>query len=1125
MKKALFFHLVLLCLITSRAQFVEDFSDFDLSNNPTWAGDTNLFRINSNAMLQLYNLAPSSSNNSYIYTPSESIDNAIWRFETQLDFIPSSSNYTRIYLVSNTSNLAGNVNGYFVDIGRINKKIALCKQSGTTITELIASNNDVLNLAINKALIEVQRDENGNWTLAFDTSNTFTNLQMVGNTQDTTHRFTKFFGIHCRYSTTRAQHFFFDNFNVSGDSYVDTTSFFIKEIDVLNDTQIVVSFSKTPESILATNILNYQTNPNIGNITNAQVQSNPNLVKITFSNIIPLSTLFHLSTQNLTDIFGNALQNNNFPFYRIAKHDLIISEIMAHPNGNTELPTYRYLEVYNRLPFAIHLKNWKIHVGATSRTISEVNIPAQKYFIITDSAAMHLYPSVTSAYLQPFFSLSNNGATIRLRDNKNQVIDSISYTQTFFQDCIAAQGAFSLEKINLMDFCQQEYNWKASKHVRGGTPGFPNEVQSSTFAPLMVKKVEFLNDSSIFIEFSRNIDVASISIANFLIDNNNVHSLEQKSGKVWQINFQHIFEDNLIYNLAINNLQDSCHLVNPLNTSIPIVNYKAQENDIVINEILIRPTPSVGLPETAFIELKNRTPFPISLENWGIQINNSYYSLPFGVIEPDSFILIVRQKEAFQHTFENVNTLYTCSAINLSTSGARVSLFSKEGKLINSVNYLSSWQANNKQNGGWSLELTNADASCLGKKVWKSSRSELGGTPGRSNSWQENIETQVENYITNFGINNPDSIVLYLQQPIMAESCDSLDFTILPNQIFPQKIYYSAPELDKLYLKLPIQLQENTAYQLIIKETGKDCLGNKIAQDTLDLTLAKPIADSELLINEILFNPKQGGFDFVEIYNNSNHSIDLKNIYLGNFDSLLQEPTNQKLIHNESLYLLPQQYFTLTLHKDSVMGQYYTPNHRKGFWNLPTMPSFPNSEGSVSLSSINLKTFDQLHYSEKWHYKLLTDNKGASLERIFFNEPSNYSPNWHTAASTVGFATPSYQNSQMGNYTNFADNWVHLSSEYISPDLDGYQDFLEIFYSIPEAGYLGTFEIYTAEGILVKKICTNELLAQKGVFVWDGLNENGAKAQIGIHILVANFTQLHGKTHFIKKTFVVAGKF
>ncbi len=1123
MKKVIFFHLALLCLTISQAQFVEDFSDFDLSNNPTWAGDTNVFRVNPNAMLQLYNLAPSSSNNSYIYTSSESIDNATWRFETQLNFTPSSSNYTRVYLVSNTSNFAGNVNGYFVDIGRLNKKIALCKQSGTTITELIASNNDVLNLTTNKALIEVQRDENGNWSLAFDTSNTFTNLQLAGNSQDTTHRFSKFFGIHCRYSTTRAQHFFFDNFNVSGDPFIDTSSFFVKEIDVLNDTQIVVSFSKMPESVLASNILNYQTNPNIGNITNAQIQSNPNQVKITFSSIIPLSTLFHLFTQNLTDIFGNPLQNNNIPFYRIAKHDLIISEIMAHPNGNTELPTYRYIEIYNRLPFPIHLKNWKIHVGATSRTISEVNIPVQKYFIITDSAAMHLYPSVTSAYLQPFFSLSNNGATIRLRDNKNQVIDSVTYSIGFFQDCIAAQGAFSLEKINLMDFCQQEYNWIASKHARGGTPGFPNVAQSSIFAPLMVKKVEFISNSSILIEFSRNIDVASTSIANFLINDNSVQFLEQKSGKIWQIYFQQALNYNSIYNLAINNLQDSCHLVNPLNTSIPVVNYKAQENDIVINEILIRPTPSVGLPETAFIELKNLTSFPISLENWQIQINNNKYTLPFGVLAPDSFILIVRQTEAFQNTFNNVKVLYTCSAINLSTSGARISLFSKDGKLINSVNYLSSWQATNKQSGGWSLELTNSEASCLGKKVWKSSRDALGGTPGRANSWQENIANQEENYITNFGINSPDSIVLYLQKPILAESCDSLDFTILPNQVFPQKIYYSAPELDKLYLKLPLELQESTVYQLIVKKTGQDCLGNKISQDTLDLTLAKPIENSGLLINEILFNPKQGGFDFVEIYNNSNHSIDLKNIYLGNFDSLLQEPTNQKLIHNESLYLLPQQYLSLTLNKDSVMAQYFTPNQRKGFWNLPSMPSFPNSEGSVSLSALNLKTFDQLHYSEKWHYKLLTDHKGASLERIFFNEPSNHSSNWHTAASTVGFATPSYQNSQMGNSTNFADNWVHLSSEYISPDLDGYQDYLEIYYSIPEAGYLGSFEIYTAQGILVKRISKNELLAQKGMYIWDGLNENGQKAQIGIHILVANFVQAQGKTHFVKKTFVVAG--
>ena len=41
--------------------------------------------------------------------------------------------------------------------------------------------------------------------------------------------------------------------------------------------------------------------------------------------------------------------------------------------------------------------------------------------------------------------------------------------------------------------------------------------------------------------------------------------------------------------------------------------------------------------------------------------------------------------------------------------------------------------------------------------------------------------------------------------------------------------------------------------------------------------------ENDIIINEILFNPKEDGVDYVEIYNNSNSFLDLSKLRIANF--------------------------------------------------------------------------------------------------------------------------------------------------------------------------------------------------------------------------------------------------
>jgi hypothetical protein len=147
------------------AQFTDNFSDGDFTNNPTWSGDEANFSV-QNQILRL--TAPAVADQMYLSTANEAIENAQWEFWVQLTFNPSSTNYTNVYLVSNQANLKGSLNGYFVRIGNTSDEVSLYRQTGTTITEIIDGVDGFVNMDPVLVRVRVTRDAVGNWELFAD---------------------------------------------------------------------------------------------------------------------------------------------------------------------------------------------------------------------------------------------------------------------------------------------------------------------------------------------------------------------------------------------------------------------------------------------------------------------------------------------------------------------------------------------------------------------------------------------------------------------------------------------------------------------------------------------------------------------------------------------------------------------------------------------------------------------------------------------------------------------------------------------------------------------------------------------------------------------------------------------
>src|SRR3954470_19880031 len=89
------------------AQITDGFTDGNFTSSPSWTGNDTDFTVNSLQQLQLNSSGTSAS---YLRTiNTQPLNNCEWNFGIHLNFSPSSSNYARVFLASNQTDLSGNL--------------------------------------------------------------------------------------------------------------------------------------------------------------------------------------------------------------------------------------------------------------------------------------------------------------------------------------------------------------------------------------------------------------------------------------------------------------------------------------------------------------------------------------------------------------------------------------------------------------------------------------------------------------------------------------------------------------------------------------------------------------------------------------------------------------------------------------------------------------------------------------------------------------------------------------------------------------------------------------------------------------------------------------------------------
>jgi hypothetical protein len=545
--------------------------------------------------------------------------------------------------------------------------------------------------------------------------------------------------------------------------------------------------------------------------------------------------------------------------------------------------------------------------------------------------------------------------------------------------------------------------------------------------------------------------------------------------------------------------------------------------DIVIEEIMADPSPQVGLPNNEWIELRNTSPVTINLLGWKIgDASGQSGSMPNFNLKPDSFV-IVSSAGAVVAMSVYGPVISVTSFPSLDNTGDIIYLRSPQNKIIHAVNYIDAWYGDElKKNGGWTLEMIDTKNPCQGYSNWKASVDTKGGTPGKKNSVDGANADKAPPVLLRAYTTDSINIVL-----VFDESLDSLkasataNYNISDGIGLPQSVMVQSPLFDHVLLKTGTPLQRNKVYTITVNNIS-DCAGNNIGSKNMARVGLAVNADSfDVVINEILFNPKANGVDYVEIYNRANKIIDLKNIFIANRNSVGAISSINQL-SAENFLFFPGDFMVVTTDESIVKRDFITLNP-DAFIEPGSMPSFNDDQGNAIILNAQGKIIDELAYTAKWHFKLIDNPEGVSLERIDYNAPTQQQDNWHSASTSVGYGTPTYKNSQYRADQELKGE-INISPEIFSPDNDGMDDFATIGYVFPSPGYVANITVFDAGGRIVRYLQRNALCGIKGTYRWDGLGEKDQKLPVGIYIIYTEVFNLDGKKKQFKNVIVLARK-
>ena len=613
-----------------------------------------------------------------------------------------------------------------------------------------------------------------------------------------------------------------------------------------------------------------------------------------------------------------------------------------------------------------------------------------------------------------------------------------------------------------------------------------------TIPPLLL--ASYLTDSLTYIlEFSEPIEPTSIEVNTNLYFNNTSQSIANIN-TINPFTFE-LTLDSIIYNtpyhLYLTGITDLNS--NPIiDTSVTFHIQHLFPYNIEITELMIDPSPPVYLPEVEYVEIKNSASYPIHLNQCLLQVGDKYHPLPNDTIYPsEMFALYSHSAKSIIDSTQTTHVLTT--SFSLPNTKGEVSILDSNYNTIHALYYSDLWYNNpNKNNGGWSLEQIHNSYPCLQRVNWQASLYPNGGSPG--------IDQTISSTLSNLDDLQPSAFVL-------SDSTLHISFPFLIlDSVFLNSSYYSC-DLDiqsiravsplDVHITFTTPLIEQTLYSLTLSEALQPCFS--IEWEDIYFALPELPTTEDLIISEVCFNTDAEHSEFIECINTSSKHLDVYDLAI----RVQKDSTEATVLCSNQHQLIPSGTY-LVLAKDlNRLFEYYPKQPYAIYIEVDDWESLDNQSGRIDLLDRSHLSIHEICYDDNWHSIFLSETENVSLEKINLDFDGCLSTSWASAAETVNFATPGYENSQS----------IHSSEEEtvmrsFSPNSDGIDDVWTHTLSFPKPENLIDAFVYDLNGFKQFTYSHGQSVGTSHTLVWDGVNNSGNILPIGTYIMVVrNRTQ------------------
>jgi len=896
--------------------------------------------------------------------------------------------------------------------------------------------------------------------------------------------------------------------------------FYVKQIRMINDTSIYIQFSDIPD----TSNLRILKNFNLKNLNNPlkqinYVYNNLNEVILTFSTKFLGKKRYELQISNINTCANVKLQENIYILNYTNNDDtskIRINELYVDPYPSNGLPEAEYIEIFNASPNIIQLNGYSLNIGTTKYYLPAQTFLPNEYIILcssNDTTELKKYGRCIG--ISGWINLSNTNSTIIINNKVGRTIDRVSYRNTWYRDNTKTDGGWSLELIDPYNRCDFINKWSSSKNIKGGTPGSINSIADFhiDLRNLSVASFQNINGMQFKIKMNKAVDGRLINPAQlYFVGAKSKLFFPQKMEidspyyQIFTLTFNTALPNGK-YNLICQYIPSCSRADTNVVLPVTISSVVNSIENIRISELMTDPSPSRGLPEVEYIELFNKG--NESIENITIYIADTKDTIPITIEHwvPNKYIVLCHKE--FRNAWDTSITIIPLNkTISLSNETDTISLLDENKIKFEEFSYSYLQLPIEKREGGYSFSRINNTWDCGSNFVWQASSNTLGGSPGKENE-------DIENYtLPPISIDHYEQISDQVIRCIVNPKLES-NAIVSITDINQSELSYMITKTGELYIYLKNALRTGTTQEvhLIIN----NCLGMKM--DTSIVFYQKHIPQNgEMLINEILFNPSPGGVDFIELYNNSDSVIDIKDLFLSDdknnysVKSILKSSATNTLIQ-------PKEYRVISINSDALKAQFYI-KHPLHLLECSKLISMPDDHGIISLLNENNEVVDRLEYDETFHLKWLKETEGRSLERKRFNKETNSSDNWSSATDDIGLASPTYNNSQHIERDKLDRASFWLSKEVLNPIRNQTEKQIEIHFNSSEETRMVNVKVFTSAGLYLGEIIKGRSIRNDGILVWD-LNMEGQLLANGTYILgIESYTET-GVYQYYKIPFVL----